>query len=161
MDVNKQKMVNISIVFHENDQILIEYYIFWLFIHYLIIKACFHLFLTKLKFCQISICVMTQRGERVPHFLGSELGQWPRPRVLYWYRTPLVVLLDALRQSRRATSLTPSGVLYQYRLLGLGNCSLILTRSSFSLCHVQWELASHYLRVYILNEYAQLNCLNL
>ena len=28
MDVNKQKMVNISIVFHENDQILIEYYIF-------------------------------------------------------------------------------------------------------------------------------------
>ena len=39
--------------------------------------------------------------------------------------------------------------------------SLILTRSSFSLGHVQWELAIHYLRVYILNKYAQLNSLNL
>ena len=48
--------------------------------------------------------------------------QWPRPRVLYWDRTPLGVRLVARRLCRRASSRTTSGVLYQYRIRARGHC---------------------------------------
>ena len=106
------------------------------------------------NFAKKPICVMMRRGERVPHFLGSELRQWPRARVLYWYRTPLVVLLDALRQSRRATSLTPSGVLSQYRTLGLGHCFLSNWQNAYGTYLLQscifslWKISEKYTIAY-------------
>lgn len=74
-----------------------------------------------------------------------------------------VVMLELVRGNQLVLTYKNFAVDVQLNVSTSNEVSLksILTRSSFSLGHVQWELAIHYLRVYILNKYAQLNCLNL
>ena len=111
---------------YEHDKILIEFYKFWLFIHYWILKYCFHLIFTKLKFCR----KLDLRNDAKKRKISTI--PWVRSRTMTTtsgsvlrYKTLHLVHINAQRQSSRATILVPSGLLYQYRLLVLSQWSLI------------------------------------